>query len=53
MFVLRRAVIEHLLQLQIIRTIFAYTVEKNPMCALCRYGCVEALTGSEDDNTYL
>jgi len=43
MCVLRKAVIEHLLQLQIIRTTFVYTVVKNPMCVLCRYECTEVL----------
>jgi len=43
MCVLRKAVIERLLQLQIIRTTFVYTVVKNPMCALCRYECTEVL----------
>jgi hypothetical protein len=43
MCVLRKAVIEHLLLLQIIRTTFVYTVVKNLTCALCRYECTELL----------
>jgi hypothetical protein len=43
MCVLKKAVIERLLQLPIIGTIFAYTVVRSHMSALCRYEFTDIL----------